>query len=279
MKRRDCGSILPALLPLLFMAAGLSLLTFSYEAHVYLLARSEIRRAASKERNLSELLEQLGAPPVRTDGKISCYGDESVICLRSSRFIELPPASNVSALALSDTTLFPDIDFNSLFAAPAQCADQRAHFAQATSFGTALTGNSSIWPVTCNLTGTLPAGYFVYLANLEASDPLRPVPASGPALVSTPGYIDLPQGIMVSGDTLITAAGDINIGRITATAPSSVTITSTTGLVNISGISGALQLRIISRYGHFVHGAATTQTSELLPPLQNESCLQINLSS
>ena len=137
------------------------------------------------------------------------------------------------------------------------------HSLRSDSYGNVLSAGSSVWHEKCVFKNPEYKENIILEENIESA---FPVEITG-NLVLSAGYISILNSLTAKSDLIILAAGDINIKNIISSG-FNLTLISTTGLISISELSGEPQLKLISKYGHFINGKAQVQSIPHLPPLK-----------
>ncbi len=103
------------------------------------------------------------------------------------------------------------------------------------------------------------------LSNIEQQTNIDTSSTSGPVLIATPGYVDLPGTVTIADGLIIIAGGDLHIGSILAkNSPTHLQLISTTGVILVGHIDPHISLRVESPIGVFLpHGATYANGSTL----------------
>ena len=176
--------------------------------------------------------------------------------------------------ALPAVTAYPRValpslrpDFDAVFsrASPCPAAPQAVRQRSFTS---------PVARLTCSMTGSVPATA-VALENIKAdwlkvAEPTN----SSPALLATPGTLEVSGVLEVQGDSLVVSGGDTSIGSLAASKALSVTVVSARGSVEVRELRGPVSLVIVGTKS-LRAPASPIPASFPLPPLRPPAILAI----
>lgn len=169
---------------------------------------------------------------------------------------------HLSSLLSLPATQLPSgkIDYGSIFGAALPCPGELRAVTR-TSFDSPTARRSCV-------VGSRAAAPLIILENISGVD-LRVEPANQApfSLVATPGSLELRGALIVGGDTLVVAGGNIAVGALVAQNPSSVTLLSARGSITVQQISGGASLLLLGTK-ELRAPASALPTTLLLPPLR-----------
>lgn len=116
--------------------------------------------------------------------------------------------------------------------------------------------------------GLAAAAPLVVLENISGGDLRIESPNQEPfSLVATPGSFELRGALLVDGDTLVVAGGNIALGALVAQKPSAVTLLSARGTISVQQVSGGASLVLLGTK-ELRAPATTLAASPPLPPFR-----------
>jgi hypothetical protein len=172
---------------------------------------------------------------------------------------------------------FPWINYSALLKNETPCSLSPYTNNLVTQTGHRLSLNSIYWDKSCK---SLASSHekVILKSNLELSI-LQPVKNSHQAnLILTTGFTEIRNQLILTGDTIILAGGDIHISELIAPEASRISLISTTGAVVVDKLSSGLQILAKAWQGVFIAGNFLEQEQKLLPNIATKEILVINMS-
>ncbi len=265
---------LACIIVILAITAQIAQLSFQ----IHETARDSLEAQEARVRLTERIIE---TPHSHWSGPLQCHQflDTTALATRKRHLCELtnqaPPAAlDKQIITRTSHAPFPRFQLTSYFGDPMACPQtalpEDLQFWPRPGFSQ----GSGVAPNSCLLSQAMTATRLSVQENIVATKGITVGKSPSPAILSTPGYIQVSGLILILGDTIIIAGGDVRIATIHGSTRARLTVISMTGSVEIAQIAGDLRTKIISLHKPQVP-AAPQQETPLVPALMQADIIAL----
>lgn len=143
---------------------------------------------------------------------------------------------------VKDLKSLPTLNWHKIFVEPKDCSPSGA--AEISEFPIKLSSRSAISSRFCEIHGNITRSSVAINANLKV---VKTVTLDDSTSLTSRGFIKSEVRIVLNGGhSMIAAAGDLLISKLTATNASEITLISATGNVSLDSVEGPIQIRVFA---------------------------------
>ena len=252
------GFVLIGIMILLALFALISALTFYHTNSAVQLSAQNIHNQRAELLAVTKSFDQSGKVLSGLD-RFIC-NDEQTVVGRNDSLKSLCWLNGQSGL----------IDYGYYFFKAALPIGSTTHTGNVSEFGFSLTPGSNRCAYSIKfetLKALLPS--VQVLSNIEQQANIDTSSTSGPVIIATPGYIDLPGTVTIADGLIIIAGGDLHLGSIiSAKSPAHMQLISATGVISVGHIDPNISLSIESPIGAFLPRGITYNRGSTLKQVQ-----------
>lgn len=177
---------------------------------------------------------------------------------------------------LPEKDFFPLFDYNRIFSTLTACQTKEVSNSGRSDLGLTLSSESVRSKVTCKSVPSASSFSFSVAANIELDEDFNiPTASNDYYILSSIGYLDAFNTLIITDDTLILSGGDLRIRRLQIPLGKSpkITIASSTGRVYLDEVLGQSHLRVISWLTPSLPVGILITGNTVIPPLLSKEAV------